>query len=101
MDKLKTSCGLTSFANQANFHGSYVRDLPNILFACGGWACTTIAIYFLIVGALRCRKLIRNDLGCCMCWLMGFYFARRMSGKEQAQIGPNLEGRLDLLIDIV
>ncbi len=75
---------------------SYVKDLPN-LCSLAGLACTTLAIYFSIIGEYHAAMIG-------MIWAVAFDWAdglvaRRMSGRT----GPDkvFGGQLDLLIDIV
>lgn len=75
---------------------SYVKDLPN-LCSLAGLACTTLAIYFSIIGVYHAAMIG-------MVWAVAFdwadgLIARRMKGRtgnDQA-----FGGQLDVLIDIV
>lgn len=75
---------------------SYVRDLPNIC-SLAGLACTTIAIYYSILGVYSAVMIG-------MIWAVAFdwgdgLIARRMKGRtgDARKFG----GQLDVLIDIV
>ncbi len=75
---------------------SYVKDLPNMC-SLAGLACTTLAIYFSILGFYHAAMIG-------MVWAVAFdwsdgLIARRMKGRKgsDSQFG----GQLDVLIDIV
>ena len=75
---------------------SYFCDIPNIL-SLAGLACTTAAIYFIILGAYPAAMIG-------MIWAVAFDWAdglvaRRMKGRTGSD--SKFGGQLDLLIDIV
>ncbi|MGI1679573.1 MAG: CDP-alcohol phosphatidyltransferase family protein [Cellvibrionaceae bacterium] len=75
---------------------SYVKDLPNIC-SLAGLACTTLAIYFSIVGVFYAAMIG-------MIWAVAFDWAdglvaRRMKGRTGSD--RMFGGQLDLVIDIV
>ncbi|UZE96876.1 CDP-alcohol phosphatidyltransferase family protein [Alkalimarinus alittae] len=75
---------------------SYVKDLPN-LCSLAGLACTTLAIYFSIVGHFHAAMIG-------MIWAVAFDWAdglvaRRMEGRTGTDSA--FGGQLDVLIDIV
>ncbi|MFL0809423.1 MAG: CDP-alcohol phosphatidyltransferase family protein [Agarilytica sp.] len=75
---------------------SYVNDLPN-LCSLAGLACTTLAIYFSILGVYYAAMIG-------MIWAVAFdwadgLIARRMKGRTGSDRA--FGGQLDLLIDIV
>ena len=75
---------------------SYIWDAPNIC-SLAGLGCTTLAIYFIIVGAYPAAMIG-------MIWAVAFdwadgLIARRMKGRTGADSA--FGGQLDVLIDIV
>jgi len=75
---------------------SYIKDLPN-LCSLAGLACTTLAIYFSIVGVYYAAMIG-------MIWAVAFDWAdglvvRRMKGRTGND--RTFGGQLDVLIDIV
>jgi phosphatidylserine synthase len=82
--------------NDNNFIISYVWDIPNI-FSLAGLGCTTLAIYFIILGAYPAAMIG-------MIWAVAFdwtdgLIARRMKGRTG--FDSAFGGQLDVLIDIV
>ena len=75
---------------------SYVKDLPN-LCSLAGLACTTLAIYFSVIGIYHAAMIG-------MIWAVAFdwadgLIARRMKGRTGKD--QFFGGQLDVLIDIV
>ena len=75
---------------------SFVKDLPN-LCSLAGLACTTLAIYFSIIGVYSAAMIG-------MVWAVGFdwadgLIARGMKGRTKTQ--GMFGGQLDVCIDIV
>tara|TARA_R110002049_G_scaffold28639_1_gene97933 strand:+ start:271 stop:990 length:720 start_codon:yes stop_codon:yes gene_type:complete len=75
---------------------SFVKDLPN-LCSLAGLACTTLAIYFSIIGVYSAAMIG-------MVWAVGFdwadgLIARSMKGRTKTQ--GIFGGQLDVCIDIV
>jgi len=75
---------------------SYIKDLPN-LCSLAGLACTTLSIYFSILGVYHAAMIG-------MVWAVAFdwadgLIARRMQGRSKTD--GAFGGQLDVLIDIV